>query len=212
MNKIKQVQITASTYVDILKEKLKCNYKASIGSLQNCFYRGNDDSSGFTVAFGGTEIMVRLYVNGADQIAHSFSIHGGNPSMFYADGQNDFICFGFSNGSTKSIRMAITKAISLENGIEQYGYIASFGSGISMISSNIYDAIGINQLVQSNDIISLAGIVSVLGKNRFVDCFTNKIGPNYNHTQEIVMDNIHYIICENNSYPGNEKLVFKLGV
>ena len=51
----------------------------------------------------------------------------------------------------------------------------------------------------------------VLGKNRFVDCFTNRIGPNYSHTQEIVMDNIHYIICENN-YPNNEKLVFKLGV
>ena len=49
MNKIKQVQITASTYVDILKEKLQCNYKASIGDLQNCFYRGDDDSSGFVM-------------------------------------------------------------------------------------------------------------------------------------------------------------------
>ena len=208
MNKIKEVKITASTYVDILKEKLKCNYKASIGSLQNCFYRGNDDSSGFTITYNGSTLILGLYVNGANQITHNVA---SSTSMFYADGQNDFICFGFSNGSIKSIRMAITKAINLENGIEQYGYIVSFGNGISMVSSNIYDTIAIKQLVQSNDIISLAGIVSVLGKNRFVDCFTNRVGPNYNHTQEIVMDNIHYILCENN-YSDHEKLVFKLGV
>lgn len=209
MNKIKQVQITASTYVDILKEKLKCNYKASIGSLQNCFYRGNDDSSGFTITYNGSTLIVGLYVNGANKITQNFA---SSTSMFYADGQNDFICFGFSNGSTKNIRMAITKAINLEDGIEQYGYIASLGIGISMVSSNMYDAMGIKELVQSNDIISLAGIVSVLERNRFVDCFINKIGPNYYHTQEIVMDNIHYIICENNSYPEYEKLIFKLGV
>ena len=208
MNKIKEVQITASTYVDILKEKLKCNYKASIGDLQNCFYRGDDDSSGFVMTYTVSGFVVGLYVNGVIQITQKFA----STSMFYADGQNDFICFGFSNGSTKNIRIAITKAISLQDGTEQYGYIASFGSGISMVSSNIYDVIAINQLVQSNDIISLTGIVSVLGRNRFVDCFINRIGPNYYHTQEIVMDNIHYITCENNSYPGNEKLVFKLGV
>lgn len=208
MNKIKQVQITASTYVDILKEKLKCNYKASIGSLQNCFYRGNDDSSGFTITYNGSTLIVGLYANGANQITQNFA---SSTSMFYADGQNDFICFGFSNGSTKSIRMAITKAISLEDKTEQYGYISCFSNGLQMASGNIYYATTANQLIQSNDIINLMGIVSIPGRNRFVDCFTNRVGPNYNHTQEIVMDNIHYIICEN-QYSVNEKLVFKLGV
>ena len=207
MNKIKEVKITTSTYIDILKEKLKCNYKASIGDLQNCFYRGDDDSSGFVMTYTVSGFVVGLYVNGVIQMTQGFAA----TSMFYADGQNDFICFGFSNGSTKSIRMAITKAISLEDKTEQYGYISCFGNGLQMASGNIYYATTANQLIQRNDIINLMGIVSIPGRNRFVDCFTNRVGPNYSHTQEIVMDNIHYIICENN-YSDHEKLVFKLGV
>ena len=93
MNKIKQVQITASTYVDILKEKLKCNYKASIGSLQNCFYRGNDDSSGFTITYNGSTLTLGLYVKGANIVPQKFE---SSTSMFCADVQNDFICFRFS--------------------------------------------------------------------------------------------------------------------
>ena len=91
MNKIKEVKITTSTYIDILKEKLKCNYKASIDSLNNCFYRGDNDSSGFTITYSGVTITVGLYVNGVSKITQNFEV-GTNASMFYADGQNDFIC------------------------------------------------------------------------------------------------------------------------